>query len=277
VGLGLPAIPFAAAYEFTSAQTGHLAAQAVTDWVYVTRRHCSQPWCRKRCSGHYHRKDHPKGSRRENASRQRPLLRPTCSPSPGRSKWHDIDMMWHVNNAVYLAYVEEAGARLAEAPRLVGGADDRGEISYSDPTSSHRIPPGGQDGRELDISTWYSDAKRATALRHCLIRRAEDRELLIQAQVHCAWVDLNTGHTSAPRTIGLRRIKWHWPSQNRCGKRPAAVWQWLLNSQTPRECRDSSCRGLGVSPISLFPPRVGDKGVEDQRSRARPWPDGRPD
>jgi acyl-CoA thioesterase FadM len=49
-------------------------------------------------------------------------------------------------------------------------------------------------GDELDIATWYSDAKRATALRHCLIRRAEDGVLLVQAQVYCTWVDLRTGH-----------------------------------------------------------------------------------
>ena len=182
------------AYEFTSAQTGHLAAQAVTDWVYVnadTLQPATVP-------DEMQRAFCPDGQPRGVTPRERFPAAPT-PPADVFSitrhvEWHDIDMMWHVNNAVYLAYVEEAGARLAEAH---GWSVERmTEEKSAILTQRHRIEyrQAARMGDELDIATWYSDTKRATALRHCLIRRAEDGELLVQALVNCAWVDLRTGH-----------------------------------------------------------------------------------
>jgi acyl-CoA thioester hydrolase len=46
---------------------------------------------------------------------------------------------------------------------------------------------------ELEIATWVSDAKRATAVRHYTIRRVVDGELLARAYVLWVWVDLATG------------------------------------------------------------------------------------
>jgi len=181
------------AYEFTSAQTGQLAAQAVTDWVYVnaeTLQPATVPEEMQRAFS-------PEGPPQGIPPRERFPAPPTPPPDvfsiSRQVEWHDIDMMWHVNNAVYLAYMEEAGTRLAEAH---GWSMERmTEEKSTILTHRHRIEyrQAARMGDELDIATWYSDTKRVTALRHCLIRRAEDGELLVQAQVHCTWVDLTTG------------------------------------------------------------------------------------
>jgi acyl-CoA thioester hydrolase len=182
------------AYEFTSTQTGRLAAQAMTDWVYVSADTLQPTAVPERMQQAFW----PDGPPQNVPARERFPAAPTPPPDvfsiTRQVEWHDIDMMWHVNNAVYVAYVEEAGARLAEAH---GWSVERmTEEKSAILTQRHRIEyrQAARMGEELDISTWYSDTSRASALRHCLIRRAEDGELLVQAQVHCIWVDLKTGH-----------------------------------------------------------------------------------
>ena len=182
------------AYEFTSAQTGQLAAQAVTDWVYVNAETLQPTAVPEEMQRAFLPDGQPKGVPPRERFPAAPTPPPDVFSMTRQVEWHDIDMMWHVNNAVYLAYVEEAGARLAEAH---GWSVERmTEEKSAILTQRHRIEyrQAARMGDELDIATWYSDTRRATALRHCLIRRAEDRELLVQAQVHCAWVDLKTGH-----------------------------------------------------------------------------------
>jgi acyl-CoA thioester hydrolase len=48
-------------------------------------------------------------------------------------------------------------------------------------------------GDELELSTWISDAKRATVVRHYTVRKSSDGTLL--ARAHALWVcvDLATG------------------------------------------------------------------------------------
>ena len=48
-------------------------------------------------------------------------------------------------------------------------------------------------GDELEIVTWASEMKRATAVRHYTIRRAADDELLARAHVLWVWVNLESG------------------------------------------------------------------------------------
>ncbi|MDM7998745.1 MAG: thioesterase [Dehalococcoidia bacterium] len=181
------------AYEFTLARSGELAARAVTDWVYINAETWQPALVPEDMQRAYLADDPP--------ARVPPRERFPAPPTPPpdvftitrQVEWHDIDMMWHVNNAVYLTYIEEAGVRLAEAHGW--SAERMTEEKSAILTRRHRIEyrQAARMGDELEISTWYSEAKRASALRHCLIRRAEDGELLVQAQVHCAWIDLTTG------------------------------------------------------------------------------------
>ena len=46
---------------------------------------------------------------------------------------------------------------------------------------------------ELEIATWVSDMKRATAVRHYAVSRISDGQLLARVRVLWVWVDLKTG------------------------------------------------------------------------------------
>ena len=46
---------------------------------------------------------------------------------------------------------------------------------------------------ELAISTWVSNVRRSTAIRHYAIRKADDDCLLAMAHSFCVWIDLSTG------------------------------------------------------------------------------------
>jgi acyl-CoA thioesterase FadM len=46
---------------------------------------------------------------------------------------------------------------------------------------------------ELQIATWVSGIKRATAERHYTVCRLSDGQLLTRANAHWVWVNLETG------------------------------------------------------------------------------------
>jgi acyl-CoA thioester hydrolase len=48
-------------------------------------------------------------------------------------------------------------------------------------------------GDELEISTWISDPKRVTVVRHYTVNRATDGALLARAHVLWVWVNLDSG------------------------------------------------------------------------------------
>ena len=48
-------------------------------------------------------------------------------------------------------------------------------------------------GDELEITTWVSNVRRATAQRHYTIQRAADGALLARVDTLSAWVDLESG------------------------------------------------------------------------------------
>ena len=45
-------------------------------------------------------------------------------------------------------------------------------------------------GDELEVSTWLSDRKRATAVRHYKIARASDGELITRGRCLWVWIDI---------------------------------------------------------------------------------------
>lgn len=179
-------------YEFWNTQTGQLAARASTDWVYMnskTLRPANIPEEMRLAFV-------PEGTPDHGSSRERFPVPPP--PPPGVFSiqrpvgWGELDAMWHVNNAMYLAYIEEVGTRVCEAhgwsmQRMMeegfGIVARRHRIEYRQPAKM---------GDVLDISTWYSDARRTTAFRHYAIQRAGDGELLARARTYWVWVDIHT-------------------------------------------------------------------------------------
>ncbi len=181
------------AYELRHADSGEIVAQATTDWVFMndeTERPESVP--QEMIDAFF-----PDGPPIDVPAREKFPKAPP--PPPGiftmrrPVQWSVIDARQHVNNANYMIYVEDAGVQVCAAhgwpmTRMMeagfGLVARRYRIEYNQPAVF---------GDELEIATWASDMKRATAVRHYTIRRASDGELLARAHVLWVWVDLESG------------------------------------------------------------------------------------
>ncbi len=114
----------------------------------------------------------------------------TVSVLPG-----DIDEQKHVNNAVYLRWVQDVatahwGALAnAEAQKTIGWVVLRHEIDYKVPACF---------GDEILLRTWVGKATRLTFERFTEIRRRSDARLLSQART--LWVPINT-QTGKPTRV----------------------------------------------------------------------------
>jgi acyl-CoA thioester hydrolase len=178
-------------YEIRHAETGEIAAEAQTDWVYLdsaSQRPINIP--PEMIAAFV-----PEGMP-ETRRTPRPFVQPAPPSTPFTMRrhveWRDIDPAQHVNNATYLAYFEDSAmqdaisrgwtvARMAEAGFAL--VIRRYRIEYKLPAVL---------GDELIISTWISDVKRSTAVRHFSAVRAADGALLTRALSQWVWVDSTT-------------------------------------------------------------------------------------
>lgn len=185
-------------YEIRHAASGDLAAQASTDWVFLDSQTLHPVSIPEEMILAFM----PEGIPRQ-APRREPF--PTAPQSPPGTftinptvKWRDIDGAGHVNNAMYLAYIEDCGlqalatfgwpiTRMTESG--FGIVARRYRIEYKQPALY---------GDGLTVSTFVTDVRRATAVRHCTISRLSDQALLAQATITAACVDLASGQ---PRRI----------------------------------------------------------------------------
>ena len=109
----------------------------------------------------------------------------TASVLPG-----DIDEQNHVNNLVYLRWVQEIATAhwravaSADDQRLVSWVVLRHEIDYKSPA---RL------GDEIELSTWVGKATRLTFERFTEIRRTVGGELLANARTLWCPVDPGNG------------------------------------------------------------------------------------
>jgi acyl-CoA thioester hydrolase len=180
-------------YELRRAESGELVARASTDWVFLDTaagRPVSIP--REMMAAFF-----PEGV----PDRAPPRARfPSASPPDTgifrlrrRVEWQDVDPAHHVNNAVYLAYLEEcrlqaqAATGWPQARMQEAGLATRVrwyQIEYRQP---------GLLGDELELATWVSDVKETTAVRHSTVSRVGDGELLAQARAYWEATSPETG------------------------------------------------------------------------------------
>jgi acyl-CoA thioester hydrolase len=98
----------------------------------------------------------------------------------------DIDQQDHVNNTVYLRWVQEVATAHwdslapAAAQETIGWVVLRHEIDYKTPACL---------GDEIILRTWVGEATRVTFERFTEMVRASDRELLARART--LWVPVN--------------------------------------------------------------------------------------
>lgn len=182
------------AYELRLAGTGEMIAKATTDWVYVDR-HTHHP---QRIPPEMVKAFLPDGPPAGTSPRA-PF--PTPPPTPAGLftlhrpvSWVNVDPAGHLNNAAYLHYLEDA--TLADATFRgwpPGRMINEGHFAIVARRYHIRYHQPALISDELEISTWISDVKRATAIRHYTVKRANDQTLLAQARAFWVWVDFNTG------------------------------------------------------------------------------------
>src|SRR5215813_2235042 len=104
-----------------------------------------------------------------------------------RVQQDDIDEQKHVNNTVYLRWVQEVATahwRALASPvaqEAVGWVVVRHEIDYKSPATA---------GEEIALLTWVGKATRLTFERFTEIRRSGDNQLLSKART--LWCPINT-------------------------------------------------------------------------------------
>jgi acyl-CoA thioester hydrolase len=102
----------------------------------------------------------------------------------------DIDEQNHVNNTVYLRWVQDVATAhwravaSAQAQAAIGWVVLRHEIDYK--------TPGTLDD-EIVLRTWVGKATRLTFERFTEIRRKSDRQLFSQARTLWCSIDTQTG------------------------------------------------------------------------------------
>lgn len=121
-----------------------------------------------------------------------PPVAPEIFTQTRRVEWRDVDPWGHVNNAVYLSYLEDCGMQLAVAydwpwekmeARQFAIIARQHHIQYTQPAHLDDI---------LVIRTWIASIRRSTGLRFYTIQRESDQQLIAQCHSLYVWVDLST-------------------------------------------------------------------------------------
>ena len=184
------------AYEFRKAGSGEMVAQAHTNWVFMNSATGGLATIPKQLIADFFPEGLPEVAPPRARLPELPLAPPGAFKMRRRVAWQDIDTARHVNNAVYLTYAEDCAMQAVAAsgwPYARMAAEGfavlmrRHHVQY--------LQPAVLDD-DLEVATWISDVKRATALRHYTIRRATDGELLARVQTLGVWVNLATGQPS---------------------------------------------------------------------------------
>jgi acyl-CoA thioester hydrolase len=175
-------------YEFHR-KDGVLVARAATNWVFLdsTSKHPAM------IPDSVITAFMPDGPQ----SPERPEKFPPAPPPPAnvftlrkRVEWRDIDTVGHVNNAAYMNYCEDASTQVG---RTYGWSMQRMiDEGFAIIARRYRIlylQPAFLDD-DIDIACWFSDLKRATAIRHYTLNRVQDGALLARAQALWVCFDL---------------------------------------------------------------------------------------
>jgi acyl-CoA thioester hydrolase len=180
------------AYEFCLTGTGTLVARGRTDWVFVNSKTSLPTTIPDELTKAFY----PEGLPDKFPVRE---VFPSAPPPPAgvfrmnrKVTWQDIDSAQHLNNASYLNYIEECAMQVIAAhgwpiQRMLSEGlailIRRHQIQY--------LRPAVLDD-ELVLSTWASNVRRSTAVRHYTIHRARDNALLTRVHSTGVWVELKS-------------------------------------------------------------------------------------
>lgn len=177
-------------YEFYKNGSEEMHARGSTDWVFLNLETFQPTAIPSEMKSDFFPEGPPKQVSRRNRFPAPPSAPPGVVTLNRKVAWSDLDPTGHVNNAQYLAYLDDAGTLAAETygwslPRLLeegfGWVARKLRIEY---VLQARL------GEELVVTTYLSDMKSASCIRHYQIHYAESEELVARAYVQWAFVEI---------------------------------------------------------------------------------------
>lgn len=105
-----------------------------------------------------------------------------------------IDEYGHVNNVVYVEWMQEAAIRHVGSIRGYQPAENTGWFARE-----HRIEylTPAYEGDEIEVNTWLVEMKRVRAHRKYEFHRKSDGKLIARGETQWIYVDLKTGRPIA--------------------------------------------------------------------------------
>jgi len=182
-------------YEMTRTSDNAPVARANVDWIYLDRETETPIQVPEEMAAAFV----PDDAERAQTAARRPKF-PEAPPIPNgaftmkrRVEWRDIDSAQHVNNANYLAFMEESSVEATAArnwpfqriqSRGIGIMARKHQIEY-------RLQAAL--GEELKVTTYLAEPRRSTVTRIYLIHRISDNALIAQSRSQFMCVNLERG------------------------------------------------------------------------------------
>jgi len=180
-------------YEFTRAASGTPVARGATRWVYVDTATFQPAAVPEEIARGYLPEGLPSSLSPRQHFPDAPPPPPGAFSTRRKVRWHDIDSMRHVNNAVYLEYVEECGMQVLAAHGWPVQRMDAEKVAILVRKNHIRYVQPALLDEELEIRTWASDVRRSTAVRYYHIHRAGVEAPIVEVHALGVWVNLKTG------------------------------------------------------------------------------------
>ena len=108
-----------------------------------------------------------------------------------------VDENGHVNNVMYVQWMQDAAVRHYEA---MGGTGPTQAIGATWVVRSHLVEylSPAFEGERIQVLTWVADIRRVRSLRHYRFIRVTDEQLLVRGETDWVFVDAKNG---SPRAI----------------------------------------------------------------------------
>jgi acyl-CoA thioester hydrolase len=169
-----------------------LAARATTDWVFLDRDTGRPAVIPDEVIAAFFPDGQPGGAQERERFPAAQLPATGVVTLRRAVQWRDLDSVGHVNNAAYGDYIEDAARQAAS---LCGWPASRMAAEGFDLTTrqlriEYRQP--ALPGDELVIATWLSELAEDSAVRHTIVARASDGDLLAQSYARWGCVDVKT-------------------------------------------------------------------------------------
>ena len=128
-------------------------------------------------------------------SRSKPQLEPVY-PYEFTIPDEAVDENGHVNNVLYVQWMQDAAVRHYEA---MSGTQPTQAIGATWVVRSHRIEylSPAFAGERIRVLTWVVNMRRVRSLRRYQFIRVADEQLLVRGETDWVFVDANTGYPRA--------------------------------------------------------------------------------